>query len=235
LALARLRQQPKATEQDMFEAHSIAEWFTRSLARANRNQTPYSHWLLEQTLPEEAARSIATLPFAAPIIGDTMGKRETHNSTRNFFSAQNRQAYEVCESVAAAFQSAAVVRRLQDATGAALAGNFLRIEYCQDLDGFWLEPHTDIGAKLFTMLVYLSDQADCEGWGTDIYDGALQHVGAAPGGFDKGLIFIPGTNTWHGVQKRQYAGVRKSIIINYVKPEWRSRHELAFPHEAVRA
>jgi hypothetical protein len=83
----------------MFEAHSIAEWFSRSLDRANGNPTPYSHWLLEQTLPEEAARSIATLPFAAPIIGDTMGKRETHNSTRNFFSAQNRHAYEVCETL----------------------------------------------------------------------------------------------------------------------------------------
>jgi len=23
--------------------------------------------------------------------------------------------------------------------------------------------------------------------------------------------------------------VRRSLIVNYVKPEWRSRHELAFP------
>ncbi len=82
---------------------------------------------------------------------------------------------------------------LEAETGADLAGSFLRIEYCQDTDGFWLEPHTDIGAKLFTMLVYLSDRPEAEGWGTDIYDGARRHLGAAPGGFNKGLIFVPGS------------------------------------------
>ena len=40
-----------------------------------------------------------------------------------------------------------------------LRDSHLRIEYCLDTDGFWLEPHTDIGAKLFTMLVYLSREA----------------------------------------------------------------------------
>ena len=36
-----------------------------------------------------------------------------------------------------------------------------------------------------------------------------------------------------GKAERPIAGVRKSIIVNYVGPEWRSRHELAFPDEAV--
>ena len=54
--------------------------------------------------------------------------------------------------------------------GCTLGGSFLRIEYCLDTDGFWLEPHTDIGAKLFTMLVYLSDHPEAEDWGTDIMD-----------------------------------------------------------------
>ena len=29
------------------------------------------------------------------------------------------------------------------------------------------------------------------------------------------------------------AGLRQSVIVNYVVPEWRSRHELAFPEEPV--
>jgi len=217
----------------MVETHAIAERFIYSLDQASFIPKPYSHWLLEKALPDQTARAIASLPFAAPIIGDTLGRRETHNSTRNFFSVQNRQSYAVCDSVASAFQSPEIVRHLQAETGVELAGNFLRIEYCQDLDGFWLEPHTDIGVKCFTMLVYLSDLPGCEEWGTDVYDETFHHVGRAPGGFNKGLIFIPATNTWHGVEKRQYAGVRRSIIINYVKPEWRSRHELAFPDEPV--
>ena len=48
-----------------------------------------------------------------------------------------------------------------------------------------------------------------------------------------GLIFVPGADTWHGFTRRPIVGVRRSLIVNYVKPEWRSRHELAFPNEAV--
>jgi hypothetical protein len=84
------------------------------------------------------------------------------------------------------------------------------------------------------MLVYLSDDAAATGWGTDIYDAAKRHLGAAPCGFDKGLIFVPGADTWHGFEKRRIDGVRKSLIVNYVKPEWRARHELAYPDDPVR-
>lgn len=213
----------------MTGAATIANWFTLALDRADARDKPYRHWLLDEALPPDVARSIAALPFAPPAIGDTQGRRETHNSTRIFFSGGNRKDFAACADLAAAFQSEAVTHLLEAGTGVDLSGSFLRIEYCQDTDGFWLEPHTDIGAKLFTMLVYLSDVPEAEGWGTDIYDGARRHLGCAPGGFNKGLIFVPGSDTWHGVEKREFEGVRKSIIVNYVKPEWRSRHELAYP------
>ena len=200
-----------------------------SLARAQRSDDPYAHWLLSDVLTDDLAHGIPALPFPAPEIGDTFGKRETNNATRRFFGQSEQAENPVCAKVAALFQSPRIVARLQQVTGAALAGNFLRIEYCQDREGFWLEPHTDIGAKKFTMLVYLSETPSAGNWGTDIYDNDRKHLGRAPGGFNRGLIFIPGENTWHGVEKRRYDGVRKSIIVNYVVPEWRSRHELAFP------
>ncbi len=206
----------------------ITALFLCALARAEAPAKSYRHWLLAEALPRQTAHAIAALPFAPPAIGDTLGRRETHNSVRVFFSAQNQRDYPVCAQMACAFQSKAVTSVLQQRTGADLCGGFLRIEYCQDTDGFWLEPHTDIGAKLFTMLIYLSDRPEAAGWGTDIYDAEGRHLGAADGSFNRGLIFIPGADTWHGVAKRTFAGVRKSIIVNFVKPEWRSRHELAF-------
>jgi len=54
-------------------------------------------------------------------------------------------------------------------------------------------------------------------------------VATAPYRRNAGLIFIPGSDTWHGFHRRPIVGVRRSLIVNYVKPEWRSRHELAFP------
>ena len=210
-----------------------AAWFARTLDRARTQTQPFGHWLLDDALPPEVAHAIPALPISPPEIGDTLGKRETHNSKRVFFSAENRARFPVCESLSSALQNPATIGRLKALTGVDLRGHFLRIEYCQDRQGFWLEPHTDIGAKRFTMLVYLSETSDAGDWGTDIYDASLKHLGQAPGGFNKGLIFIPGHDTWHGVEKRSYNGVRKSIIVNYVVPDWRSRHELAFPDRPV--
>ena len=49
--------------------------------------------------------------------------------------------------------------------GTDLEGTYLRIEFAQDIDGFWLEPHTDLGVKAFTMLLYLSkDDEPSRSW-----------------------------------------------------------------------
>jgi hypothetical protein len=136
-------------------------------------------------------------------------------------------------AVAAAFQSRPVVGMLETLTGADLSDTFLRIEFCQDRTGFWLEPHTDIGAKRFTGLVYLTEEREGESLGTDIYDLQRHYIGTSPGGFNHGLIFIPGSDTWHGFRARRFECVRTSLIINYVGPEWRAAHELCFPDSPV--
>ncbi|MBI1208416.1 MAG: 2OG-Fe(II) oxygenase [Azospirillum sp.] len=207
--------------------------FIRCLDAGREEGTPYRHWLLDDALPDEAADAIAALPLAPPVVLETYGKRETHNASRSYFNAEQQARYPVCRAVAEALQSAAVVATIESRCGTRLAGTSLRIEYCQDTDGFWLEPHTDIGVKKFTMLIYLSQDPGSEAWGTDIYDAERTHVGTAPFHYKGGLIFVPGPDTWHGFAKRPIAGVRKSIIVNYVGSEWRARHELSFPETPV--
>ncbi|MGE0416097.1 MAG: 2OG-Fe(II) oxygenase [Acetobacteraceae bacterium] len=205
----------------------------RALRAAERREAPFRHWLLTDVLPRVLCQPLLELPLTPPDVDDTQGKRETHNASRIFINEDAQRRYPVCAVLADAFQDEATVGLLRDVTGADLSGGFLRIEYCLDTEGFWLEPHTDIGAKLFTLLIYLSDHPDAADWGTDLMDPAGNVLGRAPGDFDKGLMFIPGSDTWHGFTRRPIRGVRRSLIVNYVKPEWRSRHELAFPHQAV--
>ena len=204
-----------------------------ALEASERRAEPYRHWLLEQVLPEPTAADILGLPFAAPAIGDTLGRRETNNDSRIFFSPGNRARLPVIGALADAFQGPAVVGALGHLCGIDLGGTSLRIEYCQDREGFWLEPHTDIRVKKITLLVYLSRHPEAEGWGTDIYDGELRRVGRASGAFNRGLIFVPAADTWHGFERRPIPGVRRSLIVNYVGPEWRARDELAFPETPV--
>lgn len=206
----------------------------RAVRRADRADAPYRHWHLHDVLPSTLCHALVDLPFAPAAIGDTLGRRETHNAFRLFIAQEIQQRYAPCAALAASFQDEATVALLDQVCGVALGGSFLRIEYCLDTDGFWLEPHTDIGAKLLTFLIYLSDHADAADWGTDIMDAQGRVCGRSSGAFNSGLIFVPAKDTWHGFTPRPIRGIRRSLIVNYVKPEWRSRHELAFPETAVR-
>lgn len=215
------------------EARDVATTFLACLERSQVATDPYRHWLLTDALPDPVCRAVTGLPFVVSGPVETYGRRETLNASRIFFGAENQDRYPVCRALAAGFQDQEVTGSLARRCGVDLAGTFLRIEYCQDTDGFWLEPHTDIGVKKFTMLLYLSEGPGAETLGTDIYDGEKRRVETAPCRFNSGLIFIPASDTWHGFEKRPIEGVRKSLIINYVSNEWRSRHELAFPDRPV--
>ena len=213
----------------MLEPEAIAANLCASFEAAKRSDAPFPYWLTTGMLPGDVVQEIDALPVSAPEIGDTLGKRDTHNSTRFFFGAKARLDHEVCDDLAHALQSADVVDCLIELTGAPLREGHLRIEYCLDTNGFWLEPHTDIGAKLFTMAIYLSRDPGSDLWGTDIYDGEGKLVATAPYIRNCGLLFVPSATSWHGFRKRPIHGVRRSLIVNYVKPEWRAREELAFP------
>jgi len=204
-----------------------------ALERAVAEPAPYPYWLLSDVFDPATCDAIATLPFAPAGVRETYGKRDSHNESRVYFDAANRARFGVCARVAEAMQDPEVVAAVERRCGVDLRGTNLRIEYTQDIDGFWLEPHTDIGVKKFTMLVYLSRDPRLVDCGTDIYDAGKTLVRRAPYVFGAGLIFIPGSDTWHGFARRPIPGVRKSLIINYVGPEWRARHELAFPDRPV--
>lgn len=213
----------------MVDAGRIAASLIASFDATYFGAKPFRHWLPEKMLPDGTCVGLDALPVAAPKIDDTLGRRETHNSSRLFFGVEARDKHPVCDALAGALQSDAVVAKLERLCDLDLRESFLRIEYCLDTDGFWLEPHTDIGAKMFTMLIYLSDDPGSEAWGTDILDGDMTLVMTTPYRRNAGLIFIPGADTWHGFHRRKIVGVRRSLIVNYVRPEWRNRHELAFP------
>ncbi len=81
---------------------------------------------------------------------------------------------------------------------------------------------------------FLSTGDEANTWGTDIYDNDMKFYESAPGDFNCGLVFIPGTNSYHGFEKRSIKGIRRSLMLNYVGPEWRARHELCFPDTPVK-
>ncbi len=203
------------------------ETFLDCLAQVRVETQPYRHWLLSDILTEAACEQIRELPIAAPEISDYAGTRESNNDSRGYFNQEACARFGVCAEVVETFKDSRVIAALEKTCGVDLSRGQLRIEYTQDRDGFWLEPHTDISVKLFTMLIYLSKEPELADAGTDIFDRDLNHVGCAPFAPNHGLIFIPGGDTWHGFVKRPIHGIRRALIVNYVTDDWRARWQLA--------
>lgn len=215
-------------------ADAVVAALIDSFEKARRLDTPYAHWFLEGCLPPDAPEAILALPFEAPSLDGISGKREVHNATRKYFDTQNRAEFPIVGALADALQDARVTGAVARIFDIKLDASYLRIEYAQDTDGFWLEPHTDLGVKLFTFLLYLSPDASHADLGTDIYDAEKRHVGRSPFAANAAMVFVPSNITYHGFEARKIDGVRKSVIINYVTEEWLAREQLAFPDRPVR-
>jgi hypothetical protein len=205
-----------------------------TFARAEPDETPYRHWIVTEVFPEGLSQRLRGLPFTAPELNGVSGKRELHNDQRHYFDATNNARFEACAAVAEAFQSVEVASAIEKATGADLSGSYVRLEYAQDSDGFWLQPHTDLGVKRFTMLIYLADGAGQAELGTDIYADPDTWAKCSDFIDNSALVFVPADNTWHGLERRPIAGVRTSVIMNYVTDAWRERGQLAYPATPVR-
>jgi len=214
-------------------SQDVISCYLKSANDGARFNTPYSYWLLRDCLPEAALDDVLELPFEAPDLDGVSGKRELHNASRTYFDQGNQERFPVVRAISDAFQDKRMTGRIAEQFGTDIKGGYLRIEYAQDTEGFWLEPHTDLGVKLFTMLLYASKDKEHRDLGTDIYDTDKQVVGRTPFAANAAMVFVPSDISYHGFEPRPIEGVRKSIIVNYVTDEWRAREQLAFPEAPI--
>ncbi len=220
------------------DSSAIANHFCDALVSSNRKDWPYRHWLLKNALPESLCAGVLMLPIRPPLIDECGGVRDLNdnNSKRTFFTPKLRDDFPAVSVFADAFQRpevAALFSRTLGVAGGEIEGSYLRIEYIQDTDGAWLQPHRDIREKLFSMVIYLCTGPEAKGWGTDIYDDDQKWVARSSADFNSAVIFVPGPNTWHGFDKRPIIGVRRLLEVNYVRSTWRDREQLCFPDRPI--
>lgn len=215
-----------------------AACFIKAMRSAERFDQPYTRWVLTNTLPEDLCVGILMLPIEPPDIQECGGVRdlEANNRKRTFLTPKLQEDFPMVKSLVEGFQRADVARQFAatcDIKPERLEGSYLRIEYMQDTDGQWLEPHPDIPAKLFSMVIYLCTGPEVKNWGTDIYDANKKWVDRGPADLNRAVIFVRSDVTFHGFEKRPIIGVRRLLEINYVVPDWRDRWQLSLPDRPV--
>ena len=112
--------------------------------------------------------------------------RDVDNSLRCFATPELRARFPLCQNFAEALQRPEVAELAGETCGFQVEGSYLRMEYIQDIDGAWLEPHHDVPQKLFSMVIYLCTGPDAADWGTDIYDAEQKWVGRSSSEFNSG-------------------------------------------------
>ena len=208
----------------------IIAHFMESLDRSVFHKMPFAHWILSDVLPTQVLDSVIEIPFSPLPVDFLQGYQRSAIERRLFFSTENRCRYSVCDNIAWAFQSQRLKEGLQNLTQIDLSESRLRIEYTQDRDGYFLNPHTDtIDPKKFTLVLPLPGEPPMTVLGTDLYNRAKVYVTTQPKEVNSGLIFIPDFDTWHGFEKKHIDGIRRLLIVNYVDDGWPHSLDLSFP------
>lgn len=221
------------TNESLTPAGSDAHHLRTAFEQSESLDTPYRHYILNNLFDPQLVDDILALPFEPLDLDYSAGTREEFNAVRRYFSPEIIQDHEAAKRVADAFLDPTVIQKIESMEGVCLKDSLLRIEYAIDADKFWLKPHTDLGVKLVTLLIYLSKDEDAENWGTDIYvDGETFHS-TVPYKSNRGLLFFATDKTWHGFEPRTINGVRKTLIVNFVTQDWKNRHELVHPTKVV--
>src|SRR5436309_15616464 len=114
---------------------------------------PWPHWLLAEVLPREVLRELTAMPLNPAIAEGPSGRREYRNQQRIYFDSANMTRFPPMRHVAEAMHLHAVISAVYVAFCAPIDRTYLRIEYALDIDGFWLEPDTDIVVEKFSSVI----------------------------------------------------------------------------------
>lgn len=199
-----------------------------SFTNAAESDFPFQHWIVENMLPQELTDQILAvrIPKTQGFVYDgtrASDSKLTPGGTppkRMFISKDTKNEFPFFQDLVDAFLSDEVLQLVNTKFNVPTQDLFLRVEYINDFDGFYLEPHKDIIEKQFTLLLFLGDGP--EHMGTDFYDTDFNVVKTVKFGHNRGYVFTPSDNSWHGLERKPIPDRRCSLLINYVtfKTDW---------------
>ena len=212
--------------------------FLNSLKHKSKHyNSPFSHWELNEPLTQEAIKEICKTEITDLIkmninydgtraVDGCEGKFRagiSHGGKaikfRCFVNKDNSKDFPSLNSLIEELRSKDTYGYISELIKKDLSNSYVRVEVICDRQGFWLKPHCDIKEKLISCLLFANPFNEDKNLGTDFYDEKLNKVKTVPYKDNYGYFFSSGTNTWHGMEKKEIKKERRCLQINYVSFE----------------
>ena len=218
--------------------------FLNSLKKRSKHYDfPFSHWELNEPLTKGAINEICNTEIVdlAQMNIDFDGTRAVDGGEgkfregitsggkaikfRCFIKKDNSEYFPHINNLIEELRSKDAHGYIGELIKKDLNNSYVRVEIICDRQGFWLKPHCDIKEKLISCLLFANPFNESENLGTDLYemnDKKLNKVKTVPYRNNYGYFFTSGSNTWHGMEKKEIKRERRCIQINYVtfKTDW---------------
>ena len=215
--------------------------FLNSIEKKSKKfESPFAHWELNEPLTEDQINEIVNADIENPIehklnydgtraIDGGEGKFRAGISSggealkfRCFITKENSNNYPNLTKFVNELQSKATYEKISKLINKDLSKSYVRVEIICDRQGFWLKPHCDIKEKLISCLLFVNKYNEDESLGTDFFDKNLNKVKTLPYRDNYGYFFSSGSNTWHGMEKKDIVKERRCLQVNYVtfKTDW---------------
>jgi len=209
--------------------------FLNSLKKRSKYyRSPFDHWELDRPLTKESVNEICKTEIidltkmkidydGTRAIDGGVGKfregiKEGGEAIkfRCFVDKDNSKNFPQLTNLIEELRSKTTYQFISDLIKKDLTNSYVRVEIICDRQGFWLKPHCDIKEKLISGLIFANPFNESENLGTDFYDEKLNKIKTVPYKDNYGYFFTSGSNTWHGMEKKEIKKERRSLQVNYV-------------------
>lgn len=174
---------------------------------------PFTHYIVKRVFCEKELSEIQKIDLK--LHSEKLDGERSSNQNRFFITQSNINDNFVFKRIIDYFKRDSVISMFEKESGRTIKGNYLRVEFLEDKESSWLEPHRDIEEKLLSLIIYLNDSNESEENGTSLYDENKEKVKTVPFINNSGFYFFAGTNTWHGLEPVKIKKSRKAVMINY--------------------
>jgi hypothetical protein len=183
------------------------------LQNVNNNNYPFNYYTFDNFFNSDEINQLKKIELnnnSSVLTGERIS-----NNNRYYLTVENIKNSNVLEEIVKYFLDSNVINFFENKHNLTLKDSYLRVELVGDKKGSFLEPHTDIEEKIISLLIYLNDTNEDEIIGTSLYDNDQNYIKTVPYKDNTGFYFLPGKDTWHGLESVNVKEIRKVIMVNY--------------------